>query len=56
VKELSDAYEQWAKATGRKLPGAKGKKGSDEYRMQPARTPCSTRFAGKHSIYPESAN
>jgi len=30
VKELSDAYEKWAKATGRKLPGAKGKKGNDE--------------------------
>ena len=36
VKELSNAYEKWAKATGRKLPtekekkGKKGKKGSDE--------------------------
>jgi arylsulfatase len=30
VKELSDAYEKWAKATGRKLPTAKGKKGGDE--------------------------
>jgi arylsulfatase len=28
VKELSEAYARWAKATGRKLPGAaKNKKG-----------------------------
>ncbi|MEP6668987.1 MAG: arylsulfatase [Chthoniobacter sp.] len=30
VKELSEAYARWAKATGRRLPGEKGKKGSDE--------------------------
>ena len=30
VQELSAAYEKWAKATGRKLPGAKGKKANDE--------------------------
>ena len=30
VKELSAAYEKWAKATGRKLPGAKGKKSKDD--------------------------
>lgn len=30
VKELSEAYARWAKATGRKLPGAKGKKSADD--------------------------
>ncbi|HEY6167826.1 MAG TPA: arylsulfatase [Verrucomicrobiae bacterium] len=30
VKELSEAYTRWAKATGRKLPGAKGKKSADD--------------------------
>jgi len=30
VKELGAAYAKWAKATGRKLPGAKGKKGGND--------------------------
>ncbi len=29
VKELSEAYTRWAKATGRKMPGQKGKKADD---------------------------
>ncbi|MEQ1861125.1 MAG: arylsulfatase [Chthoniobacteraceae bacterium] len=29
VTELSEAYTRWAKATGRKLPGAKGRKSQD---------------------------
>jgi arylsulfatase len=30
VKDLADAYTSWAKATGRRLPGAKGPKVKDE--------------------------
>lgn len=30
VKELSDAYATQAKATGRRLPGEKGKKSGDD--------------------------
>jgi arylsulfatase len=30
VKELNEAYGRWAKATGRRLPGEKGKKSAEE--------------------------